>query len=216
MDFVPGFLPESSQTEQGWWFVFSGDEILVKEDDSGGIPCVEEISELSGDLLRRHYLGTLDGIPCHAAEVSAGTSAPRRMSFQGLRTLLGTLDERLFVVAGLAFQVIDWDRTHQFCGRCGGHTGPKPDERARACPACGLISYPEVTPAVIMAVTRGNELLLARSRRFPGSFFSVLAGFVEPGETFEECVRREVREEVGIEIDKLRYSGANPRPFPIR
>lgn len=214
MDFVPAFLPESSQGEQGLLFVFSGDEMLVKDDGNGGIPRPEEIDGLSGGILSRHYLGALDGTPCHALEVSAGAGALPGMSFQGLRTLLGTLDERLFPVAGRAFQVIDWDRTHRFCGRCGGRTALKPDERARVCPACGLISYPEVTPAVIMAVIQDREILLARSRRFKGSFFSVLAGFVEPGETFEECVRREVREEVGIEVDNLRYFGSQPWPFP--
>jgi len=215
MGFVPGFLPESSRSDHGLWFVFSGDEMLVKEDDREGIiPRLEELDELSGSLMMRRYIGMLNGIPCHAGEVPAAARAPRRMSFQGLRTLLGTLDEGLFPVAGRAFQVIDWDRAHQFCGRCGGHIRLMLEERAKVCPSCGLVSHPEVTPAVIMAVTRGREILLARSHRFRGSFFSVLAGFVEPGETLEECVHREVREEVGIEIDTLRYFGSQPWPFP--
>ena len=127
---------------------------------------------------------------------------------------MGNLDEEVFSVAGRVFQCLDWDRTHQYCGRCGGHTEPRLDELARSCPACGLISYPEVTPAVIVAVIRGEEILLARSRRFQGSFFSVLAGFVEAGETFEECVKREVMEEVAIAVDNIRYFGSQPWPFP--
>ncbi|MDA8082761.1 MAG: NAD(+) diphosphatase [Nitrospiraceae bacterium] len=213
MNFVPAFLPSSSHAEPALWFVFCGDNMLVTE-DAPGIPRGDEIGGLTDSLLRSHHLGTLDDSPCYAAEVPAGTGAPAGMSFHGLRTLLGTLGEDLFTVAGRAFQVIDWDRTHQFCGRCGKNTEPKKDERARVCPSCDLVSYPDVTPAVIMAVTRGNELLLARSGRFTGSFFSVLAGFVEQGETFEECVKREVREEVGIEIDNLRYFGSQPWPFP--
>ena len=90
----------------------------------------------------------------------------------------------------------------------------KKDERAKECPKCGLLNYPRISPAIIVAVLKGNQILLARSRRFPGGFYSVLAGYVEPGETLEECVRREVFEEVGIEVKNIRYFGSQPWPFP--
>ena len=215
MDFVPAFLPVAKQPEDGWWFIFCGDKMLMKEENGGGrIPSLTDVSGLRKNLMRTHGIGRLDGKPCYASEVPQEVSAPQGMTFQGLRSLLGSPDEEIFSVAGRAFQYLDWDRTHQYCGRCGGHTEPSLDERARACPACGLISYPEVTPAIIVAVTRGREILLARSRRFQGSFFSVLAGFVESGETFEECVKREVMEEVSITVDNIRYFGSQPWPFP--
>ena len=215
MDFVPVFLPVLKQPEDGWWFIFCGDKMLVKDEGAGGrIPSSTDISGLIKNLVKTHGIGRLDGTPCYAAEAPQEVSAPRGMAFQGLRTFLGTSDEEIFSVAGRAFQYLDWDRTHQYCGRCGGHTEASMDERARACPACNLISYPEVTPAIIVAVTRGEKILLARSRRFQGSFLSVLAGFVESGETFEECVRREVMEEVAIEVDNIRYFGSQPWPFP--
>ena len=100
------------------------------------------------------------------------------------------------------------------CGHCGAATVIKDGERARECPRCGELSYPRISPAVIVRVTRGEEILLARARRFPPGFYSVLAGFVEPGETLEECVRREVREETGVELRDLSYFASQPWPFP--
>jgi NAD+ diphosphatase len=90
----------------------------------------------------------------------------------------------------------------------------KADERAKVCTACGWVVFPRMSPAVIVAVTRGERILLARSPRFPEKFYSVLAGFVEPGESLEECVQREVKEEVGLELKHIRYVGSQPWPFP--
>jgi NAD+ diphosphatase len=109
---------------------------------------------------------------------------------------------------------MDWDRTHQFCGACGTPTAPKPNERARQCPSCGLTQYPRIAPAVMALVRRGDELLLARSPHFVPGMHSALAGFVEPGESLEQCLRREVREEVGIEVTNLTYFSSQPWPFP--
>jgi NAD+ diphosphatase len=120
----------------------------------------------------------------------------------------------LMAVAGRANQFVDWARTHQFCGGCGQPTRDKADERAKVCPSCGLVNYPRVSPAIIVAVLKGDRILLAQSTRARNSFFSVLAGFVEPGETLEDCVRREVREETGIAVDGIRYFGSQPWPFP--
>jgi NAD+ diphosphatase len=102
----------------------------------------------------------------------------------------------------------------QYCGRCGSRTQTKEKERAKVCPQCGLHNFPRRSPAIIVAVERGEEILLARSAHFPRGMFSVLAGFVEPGETIEECVVREVKEEVGITVGNIRYFGSQPWPFP--
>ena len=90
----------------------------------------------------------------------------------------------------------------------------KTDERAKLCPACGLVSFPRVAPAIIVAVVRDGTILLARARRFPTVMYSVIAGFVEPGESLEQCVHREVREEVGVAVRGLRYFASQPWPFP--
>jgi NAD+ diphosphatase len=136
------------------------------------------------------------------------------MEFQGLRKLYGVLEEEVFWVAGRAFQIMDWDRTHQYCGKCGSPTRNKIDERAKVCPSCGTVSFPRMSPAIIVAVIRDHAILLAHAARFPGAMYSVLAGFVEPGESLEDCVRREVKEEAGVELKNIRYFGSQPWPFP--
>jgi len=131
-----------------------------------------------------------------------------------LRGAYAHLPEPVWMWAGRAMQILDWRQQHQYCGRCGEKTVEQHGEFAMLCPACGLRSYPRLTPAVIMAVTGGGEILLGRSRHFPGGMYSTLAGFVEPGETLEEAVRREVFEETGIAVVGIRYFGSQPWPFP--
>jgi NAD+ diphosphatase len=136
------------------------------------------------------------------------------MSFLGLRQAYPRLGDDLFTVAGRAVQIVDWDRTHQFCGRCGAGMATLPGERAKACLRCGLHSYPRLSPSIIVRVSRGPAILLARSPRFPPGMYSVLAGFVEPGETLEQTIEREVSEEVGLALQNVQYFGSQPWPFP--
>jgi NAD+ diphosphatase len=131
-----------------------------------------------------------------------------------LRTLFSVLDDAQFALAGRALQLIDWDRSHQFCGRCGSRTEARRDERVRVCPACKLSAYPRVAPAVMALVKRKSQLLLARGPHFPAGMFSALAGFVEPGESLEQCLAREVAEEVGVQISNTRYFASQSWPFP--
>jgi NAD+ diphosphatase len=132
----------------------------------------------------------------------------------GLRSFFPSLPETPLALAARAFQVADFARSHRYCGRCGTPTRFRDDERAVECPSCGLIAYPRVSPAMMALVTRGRELLLARSARFASGVYSALAGFVEPGETIEDCIRREVREEVGVEIAAPRYFASQSWAFP--
>ena len=212
--FVPG-LSHDDGVAPGFWLVFRESSLLVSMDDSPTlIPFAVEIPSLDLRAGQAHFLGTAEGHPCLAAEVPAGAFPPEGWRFVGLRSLFSAVSDSFFGVAARAFEVVEWDRTHRFCGRCGAPTRAKEKERARECPACGLPSYPRISPAVIVAVTRGDRILLARAPRFPPGLYSVLAGFVEPGETLEECVRREVREETGIEVRAIRYFASQPWPFP--
>lgn len=195
-----------------YWFVFRGYRLLVN--GSARLPVMPALSGLELAPERQQFLGWLDDRPCFAAEVADSVEPPAGWQFQGLRGLLDVLDEDLFWLAGRAVQIVDWDRTHQYCGQCGQKTDYHPTERARLCPACGLTHYPRLNPAIIVAVLRDDRLLLARSHRHPPGRFSVLAGFVEPGETLEECVAREVKEEVGLDVENVRYFGSQPWPFP--
>ncbi|MEZ5728559.1 MAG: NAD(+) diphosphatase [Burkholderiaceae bacterium] len=139
---------------------------------------------------------------------------PSGLRAAGLRQWFGVLDDASLAIAMRAVQVLEWDRTHRFCGACGTPTEQLQGERAKRCPGCGLVVYPRITPAMMVLVTRGSELLLGRGINFPPGRYSALAGFLEAGETIEETVRREVREEVGIEVSDLRYFGSQSWPFP--
>lgn len=116
-------------------------------------------------------------------------------------------------MAGRALQIVSWDQTHQYCGKCGNKTETLKEERAKKCPICGFISYPRLSPAVIVAVVKDNKILLAHYAASRGSVHTIIAGFVEPGETLEECLKREIMEEVGISVKNIRYSGSQPWPF---
>ena len=213
--FIPGIAPSATQSGPTWWFAFVGSKLLVRLDGAvSQIPNSISLTELGIVPVRTQYLGTLDDQPCYSAQLSEDAIAPDGMSLRGLRELYGTLDEDLFALSGRAIQLVEWDRTHQYCGHCATPTIQLPNERAKRCPKCGLVNYPRLSPAMIVLISRGEELLLARAHRFPAGMYSVLAGFVEPGESLEETVVREVREEVGIEVKDIRYFGSQPWPFP--
>lgn len=183
------------------------------------------------------FLGTLDGRHCWAVEIDAAPPASGGAGqgagaagqgaggapgvetsdpfFVDLRRLWGMVDETVWTLAGRAVQLVDWARTHRYCGRCGTATEAAPGERAMRCPSCGLTAFPRLAPAIIVLIERDDgRALLARNVRFPTAMYSCLAGFVEPGETLEEAVRREVKEEVGVDLADVSYWGSQPWPFP--
>lgn len=220
--FVAAVEPPDDLAGPAWWFAYRKGELLVREPEeaeAGGVvevPLAGEVAEVVAQAagLPRHYLGAMGGVKCWAVGLPTDIDAPEGMRFEGLRTLYGRVPDALFGVAGRAVQIVAWDRDHRFCGRCGATTEPVPGERAKRCPACALTSFPRLSPAAIVRVARGPEVLLARAHNFPAAFFSVLAGFVEPGESLEETVIREVWEEVGVAVAEVRYFGSQPWPFP--
>ena len=214
-DFVPGMGKAPSGL--GWWFGFCGARLLVTAaapEVAAEIPQVASLEDLGVTTVRSQYLGTLHQRPCYAAQLPQDLELPAGFELVHLRSLYGRLDDGLFAIAGRATQLVEWDRTHQYCGSCATPMEQSLRERVKRCPQCGLRQYPRLSPAVIMLISRGPEVLLARAPRFREGMYSVLAGFVEPGESLEETVAREVREEVGIEIKDIRYFGSQPWPFP--
>jgi NAD+ diphosphatase len=215
MTFIPDFKQATMQPEQGLWFVYQAEKLIVKVNgDSILIPGGPDLQQVKLAPIRQQYLGALDGRPCLAAELPAEVGIPDGYKAMGLRELFGSLEDEYIWIAGRANQLVDWTQSHQFCGRCATPTEDKADERAKVCPQCGLINYPRLSPAVIVAVYKENQLLLARNRRFRSGYYSVLAGFVEPGETLEDCVKREIYEEVNVDVKNIRYFGSQPWPFP--
>ena len=166
-----------------------------------------------------HFVGVVGGAGWWAVDVPADVEDPSYGAALDLRRMYGMVPEAEWLAAGRAVQTAEWARTHRFCGRCGNPTEPSPGERGMRCPDCSLVCYPRVAPAMITLITRGEpgpdqEALLARGVRFPRPMYSCLAGFVEPGEDLEGAVIREVKEEVGVDVDDVRYVGSQPWPFP--
>jgi len=228
--FVAGVRPPREHAQApACWFVFRGDQLLVEigpvdprpGDDPrvrerpswARLPLLKNNKPLWSDPVRTLYLGGLGEAQCWATEVTAA-EAPPGHSWVGLRALFSVLEDAHFALAGRALQLLDWDRSHRYCGRCGTPTEPRAEERVRVCPACKLSAYPRVAPAVMALVKRDRELLLGRGAHFPPGMYSALAGFVEPGETLEQCVAREVAEEVGVTVANLTYFASQPWPFP--
>jgi NAD+ diphosphatase len=203
--FTPGI---TSAATEGRLYVLAGQSLCVAY-EAGGEPRIPVGAVPSAAL----YLGELAGAPCFAHVLDDGEPAPEGTDTVALRQLYGALPEDDFAIAGRALGVTAWDRDHRHCGRCGAPTERSPTERVRTCTRCGHGSYPRLSPAVIALVERDGRALLARNARFPRSFYSTLAGFVELGESLEHAVAREIREEVDIAITDIRYFGSQPWPF---
>ena len=206
--------PADNHRTPAYWFAFTNNELLLYEKGTDVVPHRLDFNEVGLGFIRQHYLGDYDGNPCYAVDLAEPVTLPSGMALKNLRAAYPRLGEDFFTLAGRAVQIIDWDHTHQFCGRCGAKTIDAEEERAKRCPACGLSNYPRLSPSIIVRINRGAEILMARAFRFPPGMYSVLAGFVEPGETLEQAVEREVWEEVRIRVKNIRYFGSQPWPFP--
>ena len=166
------------------------------------------------------FLGLWEGRPVFAVDCSAAEDPlpllPEGMgTFTDLRQVAGLLPPGEASVLAHARGMMHWRTKHRFCGVCGAPCTPRSAGHAMACTACNAQHFPRTDPAVIMLVVRGDRCLLGHSHRFPNvAMYSTLAGFVEPGESFEEAVRREVQEEAGIEVGAVAYHSSQPWPFP--
>ena len=210
MNFEPAILPPSEATPLAWCFAFVEGRLLLPTPD--GVPLQPLPPGLFGaQASARHYLGRLGGLDCWSFGLG---EAPEGWQPVGLRQALAQFPDVLMGLAGRAAQLLEWDRAHRFCGVCGTPTQLQAAERARRCPSCGHLAYPRLSPAMMALVWREGELLLARSPRFAQGMYSALAGFVEAGESLEECIHREVAEEVGVRVRQLRYWGSQSWPFP--
>lgn len=188
---------------------FRGSELLVAHDSTAPYSLARDAA--TSDPI---VVGRWNGRLVLAALAAVDTPAPAGARWTGLRSLFGVMADDLVSIAGRAGQLIDWDRTHQYCGVCATPTQRDPNERARRCPACKHASYPRISPAMMCLVTRGDQILLARNVNFPAGRYSALAGFLEAGESIEDAVHREVREEVGIEVGPPKYFASQSWPFP--
>jgi len=209
--------PLPDEWDHSLLFVFCRDKLLViTKESSLHIPTWEDLEPLGINYSKKLYIGNINGYSCFSADITDTfqETLPDNLSLIGLRKLFGSIKDDLFAAAGRAFHIINWHQTHLFCGRCSKPTQQKSDEMAKVCPNCGLLSYPAMVPAVIVAVIKDNKILLARNKQKAFKHYSVLAGFVEAGESLEDCVKREIMEEVGIKVKNISYFGSQPWPFP--
>jgi NAD+ diphosphatase len=203
----PGFEADAKPKSESPMLAFSEGRLLVAAADPVQLPT---FAMLDAGGARVWAIGRLDGETAFATELPDGSA----LETKSLRAVLAEAPGPIAAAACRAVQIVEWELAHAFCGRCGGVTTAHRTELARVCESCGTHYYPRITPAVIMRVDNGGRILLARRAGLSRPFFSVLAGFVEPGETLEETVRREIREEVGIEVEDVRYFASQPWPFP--
>ena len=202
-----------SASGEDLYFVILNEEILGIVEQ--GVPrpvTADEFRWLDVEVHRRIYMGEWRGSSCYALEASG--AVPPGYASSDLRGWLGRVEPSLFYLAGRAKQLIAWRNTHAYCGKCGTATEDHRHDRATQCPSCGLVNYPRLSPSIIVLVVKGRQALLARNAMWPTRMFSTLAGFVEPGESIEQTVHREVKEEVGIRVKNLKYLGSQSWPFP--
>ncbi len=215
------FIPDWRWTQkedipnEGWTLLIREKEILFKASAD-----TQEALEAGSPLI------PLDRLPLPADSFRLGIyrerplfirtieEIPEGMVQVPMRPALGLFEPEMLKAVMLGNHLLNWENTSQFCGRCGGKNSFHHHEKARHCPDCGMLTFPRLSPAVITAVTKGRKLLLAHNRNFPAPVYSLIAGFVDAGETLEETVRREIREEVGIEVKNIRYFASQPWPFP--
>jgi len=214
MNFIPAIDLVGEPTPQGWHLAFVDGKLLLLAEAEA--PQLQPLSGLAAAALRmdaqaRHYLGRLEGLDCWALRLP---EVPAGWQPVPLRQAMMAFPETLAGLAGRAAQVLEWDRTHRYCGACGTPTEHQAGERARRCPACGHTAYPRISPAMMCLVWRPGQVLLARAPHFVNNMYSALAGFVEAGESIEHCIHREVAEEVGVRVKNLHYYGSQSWPFP--
>jgi NAD+ diphosphatase len=215
MKFVKEIMPVKKRGGKCFWCIVSNGKILLRRSSGKpSLPQVGSLEEMGLSPQRKIYLGRLEQRPCYAVEVDPDLPLPEDAFLVTLRELFHELEEPLISVLSHAVQILHWDETNRFCSRCGTQMENSDTERAKVCPSCGFTAFPRISPAIIVAIRRDRQILLIRAHRHRAGVYSNVAGYVEVGESLEECVRREIREEVGLEVTNLKYFGSQSWPFP--
>jgi NAD+ diphosphatase len=212
----PDFHSSNSMKDNDWCLIMIEKKIVMKKDGSNFfIPEIKELEGILKDDEALEYIGKYEEHDCYCTTLKEITVMPGHLYMVDLREITKySGDPGLFLLAGNANHIQHWKHVNRFCGCCGHETSDKTGERAKICTNCGNIVYPRISPAIITAIFREDEILLAHNRNFKNDLHSLIAGFVEPGETLEQCVAREIYEEVGIKVKNIRYFCSQPWPFP--
>lgn len=216
------FLADARLDPRARTIAFLGDWPVLRAAEGGALDLLFEPADIEalGPAETVAFLGHADGAPRFVARLGEGAAAALERADDLVSDDLRALgsDSRLageaLALAGYAKGMAEWHARNGFCATCGTATQPNPSGWRRSCPSCGALHFPRVDPVVIMLVTHGDRCLLGRQSRFPPGMWSCLAGFVEPGETFEAAAAREIREEAGVALGEVRYELSQPWPFP--
>jgi len=208
--FLRAYPPAAPAPGPALYLPFRGDDLVVREDHA----LLTEPAPPPAGRNSMLYLGTLDGVPCLAYALPADVALPEGVRAVGLRSLYGNVGDAEYALAGYAAQIVHWQEDHRFCYHCGNSVRGVDGTWGKECTVCGRAVWPPVVPAVLALVHDGGDRVLLAQKSGWGTRYSILAGFVEPGETFEGCVIREVREESGVDVAEPIYDGSQSWPFP--
>src|SRR6266487_39627 len=216
LTFLRAYPPAQPAPGLAYCLPFRGDRMLIQQASASNFKLIEGDEEIRALLQPETvlYLGTLNGQPCMTCEVKQEIVLPADWYELTQRALFGRIDEQFLGLIGYATQMLRWQHTGRYCPVCAHQTEGIPRTWGRVCPNCGYTRYPPVTPAILVLIHDGERMLLTRKAGWDRGWYSCIAGFVEPGESLEECVQRETYEEVGLEITDITYAGSQPWPFP--
>ncbi len=214
--YIPAYQQSKVPEENAWILIITDKKLVMrKEEDSVFITKMNDLEKILPNDVTYEYFGCYDEHECFYISMQEIPALPENLELVGLREITARSgDQGLFLLAGTASHILHWDSINQYCGRCGHKTNNKENERAKVCPNCGNLIYPRISPATITAIFHEDKILLAHNSHFKKDMYSLIAGYVEVGESLEQCVEREIREEVGIKVKNIRYWNSQPWPFP--
>ena len=210
------FTPENINTssEASVSIILRNQEFLTSKASEFLIYEEDDLKWSEMEFEDRQFIGYLNNRPCFLVELANESLLSEDTALTPLRNLLGRIPDSLFTICSRSIQLSDWKKNNQFCGVCGSKMTNHETERAMFCECNNLMIYPRISPCVIVLVTKGEDLLLAHNKNFPGTFYSTLAGFIEAGESAESAIHREIYEEVKVTVKNIEYFGSQSWPFP--
>ena len=210
------FTPENINTssESGISIILRNQEFLTSETSEFLLFEEDDLKWSEMEMVNKQFLGYLNNKPCFLSELTNESKLDEDLLLTPLRNLLGRIPDSLFTICSRSLQLSEWTNNNQFCGSCGSKMNKHETERAMFCECNNLLVYPRISPCIIVLVTKGEQLLLAHNKNFPGTFYSTLAGFIEAGESAESAIHREIYEEVKVNVKNIQYFGSQSWPFP--
>lgn len=201
-----------AQAKTCWFIIQNQERVVINHDNS--FPNHQDILPLSPYFVRDFSLGHVNGVDYFCAEIRDDITIEDAFQTVSLKQALSMTHPAQYSMGVKAFTVILWDKNNQFCGRCAIPTIHQKPHFQRLCPGCQLSFFPRISPSVIVLIHHGNEVVMARSPHYALGIYGLIAGFVETGESIEETIHREIKEEIGLTVKNITYFGSQPWPFP--